>query len=154
MANFLSMNRDESFGGHHHLDRLEKYNCSCSSIGISHAILTRLSFLDPLIAQRLLAVTLLGAPFACCLLAIPPRETCPLAAPAALLAFSAFFLLSFADFLSLPSLIAACRAASRASGLCPRLSLMTSRDAPTMARCDLTVLLVRFFATSCKEHNS
>jgi hypothetical protein len=100
------------------------------------------------VAQRLLAVTLLGAPFACCLLAIPPR-TWPLAVPAALFAFSAFFLLSCAVFFSLPSLIAAWRAAARVSGLCARRSLMTSKEAPTMARCDLTVRRVRFFATSC-----
>ena len=95
-------------------------------------------------------MTFAGAPFACCLLAMPPR-TCPLAAFAAVLAFSAFFLLSAAAFLSLPSLMAAWRAALRASGRWVLLSLITSSEAPTMARWCLTVRRVRFFATSCRR---
>src|SRR5271170_1952873 len=98
----------------------------------------------------LFAVTFAGAPFACCLLAMPPR-TCPLAAFAAVLAFSAFFLLSAAAFLSLPSVMAAWRAALRASGRWVLLSLITSSEAPTMARWCLTVRRVRFFATSCRR---
>ena len=81
---------------------------------------------------------------------MPPR-TCPLAAFAAVLAFSAFFLLSAAAFLSLPSLMAAWRAALRASGRWVLLSLITSSEAPTMARWCLTVRRVRFFATSCRR---
>lgn len=98
-------------------------------------------------AYLLFAATLLGAPLACCLLAIPPRAW-PWAVLAAVFAFSAFFLLSDAAFLSLASLMAAWRAAARASGRCDRRSLITSREAPTMARWCLTVLRVRFFATS------
>jgi hypothetical protein len=100
----------------------------------------------------LFAETFAGAPFACCLLAMPPR-TCPLAAFAAVLAFSAFFLLSAAAFLSLPSLMAAWRAALRASGRWVLLSLITSSEAPTMARWCLTVRRVRFFATSCRKRS-
>ncbi len=97
-------------------------------------------------AQRVLAVTLFGAPLAPCLLWI--RPVCPLAAPAAVFAFSAFFLLSAAVFFSLPSLIAAWRAAARASGRWARRSLITSSDAPTMARWCFTVRRVRFLAIS------
>ena len=75
----------------------------------------------------------------------------PAADLAAVLAFSAFFLLSAAAFFSLPSLMAAARAALRASGRWDRRSLITSREAPTMARWCLTVRRVRFLATSCKE---
>ena len=90
---------------------------------------------------------LLGAPFAPCLLTILPAW--PLAAPAALLAFSCFFLLSAVAFFSLPALMASWRAAARASGRCDRRSLITSREAPTMPRCCLTVRRVRFLAISC-----
>lgn len=89
---------------------------------------------------------LAGAPFAPCLLTILPA--CPLAAPAALFAFSDFFLLSASAFFSLPALIASWRAAVRASGRWERRSLITSREAPTMPRCCLTVRRVRFLATS------
>ena len=90
---------------------------------------------------------LLGAPFAPCLLTILPA--CPLAAPAALFAFSCFFLLSAVAFFSFPALMASWRAAARASGRCDRRSLITSREAPTIPRCCLTVRRVRFLATSC-----
>lgn len=50
---------------------------------------------------------------------------------------------------SLPAAMAALRAASRASGRWLRRSLITSREAPTMARWCLTVRRERFFATSC-----
>jgi hypothetical protein len=62
----------------------------------------------------------------------------PAADLAAVLAFSAFLTLWAAVRLSLPSLMAAWRAAERASGRCARRSLITSREAPTMARWDLT----------------
>jgi hypothetical protein len=45
--------------------------------------------------------------------------------------------------------MAAWRAALRASGRWVLLSLITSSEAPTMARWCLTVRRVRFFATSC-----
>ena len=91
-------------------------------------------------------------------LAGAPRDPCldcifapgwPLAPATALFAFSAFFLLSLAVFFSFPSLMAACRAACRASGRCERRSLITSREAPTMPRWDFTVRRVRFLAISC-----
>lgn len=44
--------------------------------------------------------------------------------------------------------MAAARAAERASGRWLRRSLITSREAPTMARWDLTVRRERFLATS------
>lgn len=96
--------------------------------------------------QRVLAATLLGAPFTPCLLWI--LVACPLDAFAAVLAFSAFFLLSAAAFFSLPSLIAFSRASVRWLAPCERLSLMTSREAPSIPRCCLTVRRVRFFAIS------
>jgi len=100
---------------------------------------TSLAYLD-------LAATLDGAPLACC---FEIFGAWPDAALAALFAFSAFFLLSAVAFFSFPSLMAACLAAARASGRMDRRSLMTSRDAPTMARWCLTVRRVLFFATSC-----
>lgn len=96
--------------------------------------------------QRVLATTLLGAPFTPCLLWI--LVPCPLDAFAAVLAFSAFFLFSAAAFFSLPSLIAFSRASVLWLAPCERLSLMTSREAPTIPRCCLTVRRVRFFAIS------
>lgn len=75
-------------------------------------------------------------------------EAWPRAPAAAFLAFSAFLADSEAAFFSLPSLTAAARAAERASGRWERRSLITSREAPTMARCCLTVRRVRFLATS------
>lgn len=75
-------------------------------------------------------------------------EAWPRAPAAALLAFSAFLADSEAAFFSLPSLMAAWRAAERASGRWARRSLITSSEAPTMARCCLTVRRVRFLATS------
>jgi len=95
-----------------------------------------------------LAATLVGAPLACCFEIL---GAWPDAVLEAVLAFSAFFLLSAVAFFSLPSLMAACRAAARASGRIVRRSLITSRDAPTMARWCLTVRRVLFFATSCCE---
>ena len=68
---------------------------------------------------------------------------------AAVLAFSAFFTLWAAVRFSLPSLMAAWRAAERASGRCARRSLMTSREAPTMARWDLTARRRLDLAASC-----
>ena len=76
-------------------------------------------------------------------------EAWPRAPAAALLAFSAFLADSEAAFFSLPSLMAAWRAAERASGRCARRSLMTSREAPTMARWDLTWRRRRDLAASC-----
>jgi hypothetical protein len=73
----------------------------------------------------------------------------PAALLAAVLAFSAFFTLWAAVRFSLPSLMAAWRAAERASGRCARRSLMTSREAPTMARWDLTWRRRRDLAASC-----
>ena len=70
---------------------------------------------SPPVTYRLVGLTFGAAPFDCCLLEMPPLA-CPLAAPAAVLALSAFLLLSAAAFFSLPSLRAACRAAVRASG--------------------------------------
>lgn len=102
----------------------------------------------PSYSYRVLPVALLCAPFAPSLLAI--RPVCPFAAAAALLAFSIFFLLSAVAFFSLPALMASWRAAALASGRCDRRSLITSREAPTMPRCCLTVRRVRFLATSCK----
>lgn len=96
--------------------------------------------------QRVLAAILVGAPFTPCLLWI--LVACPLAAFAAVLAFSAFFLLSAAAFFSLPSLIAFSRASVLWLAPWERLSLMTSREAPTIPRCCLTVRRVRFFAIS------
>ena len=77
------------------------------------------------------AATLLGAPLACI---FDTFGACPLAAFDALLAFSAFFLLSAAALFSFPSLIACVLAADRASGRIVLRSLMTSREAPTIAR--------------------
>lgn len=105
------------------------------------------SFITPSPVYLTFPVALLGAPFAPCLLTILPA--CPRAAPAALFAFSCFFLLSAVAFFSLPALMASWRAAARASGRCDRRSLITSREAPTMPRCCLTVRRVRFLATSC-----
>lgn len=45
--------------------------------------------------------------------------------------------------------MAAWRAAERASGRCERRSLITSREAPTMARWDLTARRRRVLAASC-----
>ena len=45
--------------------------------------------------------------------------------------------------------MAASRAAARASGRWARRSLITSSEAPTMPRWDLTVRRVRFLAISC-----
>ena len=73
---------------------------------------------------------------------------CPFAALAAVLAFSAFFTLCAAARFSLPSLIAAERLAARASGRCERRSLITSREAPTTARWDLTWRRRRVLACS------
>ena len=98
--------------------------------------------------------------------AIPPADGWPLvfvslgavaldkpvfsrAALEAFFAFSDFFLASASAFFSLPSLMAAARAALRASGRWLRRSLITSREAPTIARWCLTVRRVRFLATSC-----
>lgn len=100
-------------------------------------------------SQRDFALTLFGAPFAPILLWILPG--CPLAAPAALFAFSAFFLLSAVAFFSLPFAMASLRAASRASGRCERRSLISSSGAPTMPRCCFTVRRVRFLAISWKR---
>ena len=86
---------------------------------------------EALLHQRLFAATLLGAPLACCLLC-----NRPVVAPRpdeATLAFSDFLSAAVAARFSLPSFTAASLAAFRASGLCARRSLMTSRDAPTMA---------------------
>lgn len=91
-------------------------------------------------------------PLACCLLTTV--RVCPFAAPAALFAFSAFFFDSAAAFFSLASLTAALRAARRASGRWARRSLITSRDAPTMARWCLTVRRVRFLAISYPKSQS
>lgn len=102
---------------------------------------------DPPPLYLVVALTFGAAPFAPCLLAIPPLA-CPLAALLAVLAFSAFRALSAAAFFSFPSLIAACLAAVRASGRWVRRSLITSREAPTMARWCFTVRRVRFLATS------
>ena len=99
--------------------------------------------------QRDFALTLFGAPFAPILLWIRPG--CPLAAPAALFAFSAFFLLSAVAFFSLPFAMASLRAASLASGRCERRSLISSRGAPTMPRCCFTVRRVRFLAISWRR---
>ena len=99
-------------------------------------------------AQRVFPDALFGTPFAPILLWILPGW--PLAAPAALFAFSAFFLLSAVAFFSFPFAIASLRAASRASGRCERRSLMSSRGAPTMPRCCFTVRRVRFFWVSCR----
>lgn len=103
----------------------------------------------PQLAQRVFPDALFGTPFDPILLWILPG--CPLAAPAALLAFSAFFLLSDVAFFSLPFAIASFRAASRASGRCERRSLMSSRGAPTMPRCCFTVRRVRFLESSCRR---
>lgn len=91
-------------------------------------------------------------------MACAPLEPCllvildpPLAAFAAVLALLAFFADSAADFFSLPDAMAALRAASRASGRCVRRSLITSSEAPTMARWLLTVRRERFLATSCSS---
>jgi len=80
---------------------------------------------------------------------LPTILPCPFDAAPALFAFSAFFAAVASAFFSFPALIAAARAADRASGLWDRRSLMTSSDAPTMARWDLTVRRDRFLATSC-----
>jgi len=96
---------------------------------------------------RTFPLALAGTPF-CPILLWILAPGWPLAPAAALLAFSAFFLLSLAVFFSFPSLMAACRAACRASGRCERRSLMTSREAPTMPRWDFTVRRVRFLAIS------
>lgn len=98
--------------------------------------------------QRVLAWTFCGAPFAPCLLTL---ADCPRAAVAADLAFSAFFFDSAAAFFSLPSLTAWARAAARAAGAIDRFSLMTSREAPTIARWCLTVFRVRFLVTSSER---
>ena len=97
-------------------------------------------------------MALVGAPLAPILETLLPGM--PLAALAAVLAFSIFFLLSAAAFFSLPSLMAWARAALRSAGLCARRSLMTSSEAPTMPRCCLTVRRVRFLATSCSGQRS
>jgi len=96
---------------------------------------------------RTFPLALAGTPF-CPILLWILAPGWPLAPAAALFAFSAFFLLSLAVFFSFPSLMAACRAACRASGRCERRSLMTSREAPTMPRWDFTVRRVRFLAIS------
>ena len=79
---------------------------------------------NPQPSQRVFPDALFGTPFDPILLWILPGW--PLAAPAALLAFSAFFLLSAVAFFSFPFAMASFRAASRASGRCERRSLMTS----------------------------
>ena len=96
---------------------------------------------------RTFPLALAGTPF-CPILLWILAPGWPLAPAAALFAFSAFFLLSLAVFFSLPTLMAACRAACRASGRCERRSLMTSSEAPTMPRWDFTVRRVRFLAIS------
>lgn len=75
-----------------------------------------------------------------------PRVPAPLVA---VLAFSAFFLLSAVALRSLPLAMASLRAASRASGRWARRSLISSRGAPTMPRCCFRVRRVRFLAASC-----
>ena len=96
--------------------------------------------------QRVFPDALFGTPFDPILLWILPGW--PLAADAALLAFSAFFLLSAVAFFSLPFAMASLRAASRASGRWARRSLISSRGAPTMPRCCFTVRRVRFLEVS------
>lgn len=102
--------------------------------------------------QRLVGAGFFAAPLAPCLLTCVFLMffTAPVPPVVAVLAFSAFFLLSASVRFALPSVMAAWRAAARASGLCDRLSLITSRVAPTMPRCCLTVRRVRFLATSCR----
>lgn len=63
-------------------------------------------------------------------------------------AFVAFLAACSAARFSLAALMADSRAADLASGLWFLRSLMTSREAPTMALWDLTVLRERFLATS------
>ena len=99
------------------------------------------------VIQRVFPDALFGTPFDPILLWILPG--CPLAAPAALFAFSAFFLLSAVAFFSFPFAMASLRAASRASGRCERRSLMSSIGAPTMPRCCFTVRRLRFLEVSC-----
>lgn len=101
------------------------------------------------ILYRVVALTLGAAPLAPCLPTI--LWVWPLEAEAAALAFSDFLAAASAAFFSLLSLMAWRRAAERASGRRERFSLISSREAPTMARWALTVRRVRFLAASCSD---